>query len=212
MAHILEYPFSEDHPCFGLDCKDCETCKFDRPIEELETPARPAEPTKPRCNECGYLMRLYKDGKATTYNASCSKHLIQTENVSRPRIIAHDVADGASVEVPDWCPKINEREEFSPKRIILGLGNPVQYDEYTIKKNQLKELPRRTAWDDIVEDEVYVVPRIMKSRRKIVKVLDKTKYMLRCIELNEDLSPTGGYQNVYSADLDANFIVKYHKF
>jgi hypothetical protein len=36
--------------------------------------------------------------------------------------------------------------------------------------------------------------------------------VLKCVELDDNLNPTSSYINIYSNDIDIQFIVKIHKF
>ena len=67
-------------------------------------------------------------------------------------------------------------------------------------------------WKDIKEGDICVVPRILRQRRKIVLVKDRNEYVLKCVELDDNLQATSTFLNIYSNDIDVNFIVKLHKF
>lgn len=204
MTHVI---FNEDHPCFGMSCENCETCKFDEPIEDTN-------PLLPRCNECGFLIKKYMAGGTIAYNATCSKHMIVTDGVERERVIQRNVSGkNATIYAPDWCPKIAERPEFKKPQLALPPpSKPATYDDYIEKRNKMKDLPITTEWKDIQEGEIYVVPRILRQSRKILLVKEKSDYVLKCLELDENLDSAHRVSNVYSNDIDVQFIVKYHKF
>jgi hypothetical protein len=204
--------FNEDHPCFGKSCEGCETCMFDEPIPDRTLNILP------RCNECGYLIKQYtgkyKGGSLDMeFNASCAKHMIISENIERARIIQRCVRGNESIYRPDWCPKVITA---TPEPVKLSLpaviNKPATYDDYIEKRNKMKELPSVMNWKDIKEGDMCVVPRILRQKRKLVLVKERTDYVLKCVELRDNLEPTSTYLNIYSNDIDVNFIVKIHKF
>ena len=200
--------FSEDHPCHGMSCENCITCKFDEPILDNN-------PLLPRCNECGYLVKKYMVGGTISYNAACAKHMIITEGVKRERIIQRNVSGtNAVIYAPDWCPKI--LEGAGAIKPVLALpppkSNPCSYDDYMEKRNKMKELPSVMDWKAIKEGDICVVPRLLRQKRKILLVKEASEYVIKCIELDENLEPQSRVVNLYSNDIDINFIVKYHKF
>ena len=76
----------------------------------------------------------------------------------------------------------------------------------------MKELPSVYSWKDLKEGDICVIPTLLRQKRKIVVIREKTDYVLKCTELNDDLEAQSRVVNIYSNDIDANFIVKYHKF
>jgi hypothetical protein len=86
------------------------------------------------------------------------------------------------------------------------------YEIYQEKRSKLEALPKHIEWEDIHEGKIYVVPTIIRQKAKVVRAVTKTEYTLRCVALDENLKDTSYYHNVYRQDLDARFIVEYHKF
>ena len=200
--------FNEEHPCFGKSCEGCEVCMFDEPIPDKSLRILP------QCNECGYLIKHYVNNNSE-YNALCAKHMIITENVERARTIQRNVSGkDAPVYRPDWCPKIMTATPTQPTKLMLPavINKPVTYDDYVEKRNRMKELPSIMDWKNIKEGDMCVVPRILRQKRKLVLVKERTDYVLKCIELNDNFQPTSTYINIYSNDIDVQFIVKIHKF
>ena len=195
--------FSEGHPCHGKSCNECETCIFDEPITDNSVRILPC------CNKCEYLIKNYITG--FVFNASCAKHLISTDNIERPRIIQRNVSGiNADIYRPDWCPKIN-----AGQKQVLSLPAPSKaatYDEYIEKRNKMVELPSVMDWKEIKEGDICVVPKLLRSERKVLLVKGRDEYVLKCVELNENLEPTSTFTNIYSNDIDVHFIVKMHKF
>ena len=201
--------FNEDHPCYGKSCNDCEVCMFDEPI------LSDTEKILPRCNECGYMIKSYAYGGTQIYNATCGKHIIMTDSIERPRVIQRNVVGNhTAVYRPDWCPKICSVAPTTPTQLALPatINRPVTYDDYYEKRNKMKELPSVCDWKDIKEGDICVVPRILRQRRKIVLVKDRNEYVLKCVELDDNLQATSTFINIYSNDIDVKFIVKFHKF
>ena len=200
--------FNEDHPCFGKSCEGCQTCMFDEPIPDTSLRLLP------RCNECGYLIKQFDD-RHRSFNASCAKHMIISENIERARIIQRNITSNeAPIYKPDWCPKIITATPTQPTSLLLPavINKPVTYDDYVEKRNKMKELPSVMDWKNINEGDMCVVPRILRQKRKLVLVKERTDYVLKCVELNEEFQPTSNYINIYSNDIDVQFIVKIHKF
>ena len=72
--------------------------------------------------------------------------------------------------------------------------------------------PSVMNWKDIKEGDMCVVPRILRQKRKVILVKERNEYVLKCVELDDNLNPTSSYINIYSNDIDIQFIVKIHKF
>lgn len=206
MAKIV---FSEDHPCYGKSCNECETCIFDEPIPSHEDKLN----IFPRCNECGYLIKMYTGHGSLCFNAACGKHMIITDNAERGRIIQRNVyGKETPVYQPDWCPKLLEKGQKPVLALPAKVSNSIAYDDYIEKRNKMMELPSVMNWKDIKDGDICVVPKILRHKRQILLVKEASEYVLKCIELKEDLTPTSTYVNIYSNDIFVKFIVKYHKF
>jgi len=199
--------FNKDHPCYGKSCNECETCIFDEPITSEN------KLTLPYCNECGYMVKKYLTAESMCYDATCSKHMIITGCMESERVIQRNLY-GVNVPIcaPDWCPKLTEG---SAKKNLLALpppSKPATYDDFVEKRNKMKGIPPMMHWKDIKEGEIYLIPTILRQKRKTVMVMEKMDYVLKCIELDDNLNKLSKVINVYSNDIDANFIVKYHRF
>jgi hypothetical protein len=92
------------------------------------------------------------------------------------------------------------------------VNKPVTYDDYYEKRNKMKELPSVCDWTTLKEGDICVVPRILRQKRKVVLVKDRNEYVLKCVELDDNLQATSTFVNIYSNDIDVKFIVKLHKF
>ena len=209
MAHAI---FNEDHPCHGKSCMDCETCIFDEPIFDDNE----KKMVTGLCNECGYLVKKYVFGEGSRcYDATCGKHLIMTSNIQRERVIQRGVFGNVAITAPDWCPKKAElpiRSKETQLTLPPPPAKPYHYDELIERRNKMKELPSVYSWKDLKEGDICVIPTLLRQKRKIVVIREKTDYVLKCTELNENLEYQSKVVNIYSNDIDANFIVKYHKF
>ena len=218
MAHII------NHPCEGMDCRECETCKFDAPIPEYEPPEKKATPNS-LCNYCGYLIKNYRDHGDVKYNACCGKHLVQSDGVTRPRTISFRIQDPVDIPIPDWCPKLLDSESDKPsiaqlvhtathQRSLTEVLSTAktEYERYNEKRKKMENMPKHVEWEDIKEGKLYVIPQLMKQKGKIIRAGRKTEYTLMCNAVDENLQDTSFIHNVYRRDLDAVFIVEYHKF
>ena len=200
--------FNEDHPCYGKSCNECETCRWDEPIYDDNVSRLPT------CNECGYLVKSYTYGGTQIYNATCGKHIIMSNNVERPRVVQRNVTgQHTPIYRPDWCPKICT---VTPKATQLALpappSHPVTYDDYYEKRNKMKELPSICDWTTLREGDICVIPKILRQKRRVVMVKRRNEFVINCVELDDNLKETSTYHNIYSNDIDINFIVKLHKF
>ena len=218
MVHII------NHPCEGMDCRECETCKFDAPIpgdEQQETRISPAS----LCNYCGYLIKNFGDHGDVKYNACCGKHIIESDGVRRPRTISFRIQDPVDIPIPDWCPKLaDSKPSETPKAKLVTTETPQKslpallssaktvYEQYTEKRNELMKLSKHVEWEDIKEGKLYVIPRIIRQGGKIIRVTRKTEFTLTCHLVDGSLQDTSFIHNVYKNDIDAIFIVEYHKF
>jgi hypothetical protein len=181
---------------------------FDEPI------LNDTEKILPRCNECGYMIKAYAYGGTQIYNATCGKHIIMTDSIERPRVIQRNVVGNhAAVYRPDWCPKIMTATPETPKLALPApVNKPVTYDDYYEKRNKMKELPSVCDWTTLKEGDICVVPRILRQKRRIIMVKKKNEFVLNCVVLDDNLEATSTFTNIYSNDIDVNFIVKLHKF
>lgn len=189
------------HPCLGKDCMQCETCIFDKPLEEVTKKLRPDE----TCNYCGYLIKQFKDRHDVIFNACCSKAKIETPTCTRPRTIDFRLTENSDIEKPAWCPKLTEEKEKSKK----DGGHDMTYAE---KRDRLKALPPQLDWSQLTPGKKYVIPSILKRKRKILYLKYKTEFTLVFNDIKEDGTITNDIINIFKTDIDTNFIVEYKNF
>lgn len=80
------------------------------------------------------------------------------------------------------------------------------------KKTKLMEFPKHLTWDEIKEDEVYVIPRILTQPRKVVRILVKTDSLIRCCEIDEYGEESSVMISLFPNDIDLVFITKILKY
>ena len=211
-----------NHPCQGKDCRLCETCIYDEPIPD--NGAKSPKALDKICNYCGYLVKSYKEHGDVKFNACCGKHIIESGDYVRPRTIRFNVeGDNEDIPKPDWCPKVLSNSPSPTVTIAPSVSNENNsgttppssasfYESFTERRKVLSKLPSHLEWDDFKEGELYVIPRIINQKVKVVKIIDKNDYTIRCIVVNDNGQESNYYHNVYKQDLDAKFIVKYHNF
>ena len=236
MAYIVENMFNENpnHPCHGKDCKDCETCIFDIDIFDRDKYVKQNINKQNMCSSetchlCGQLIKNYIDDDRIRFNACCGRSLISYNNMSRPRIIQANVGPMLPLETPTWCPKKrgitkeyvaykedNEQSETKnfplPVRVETPKAETPKYMTYAEKREKLMSFPKRVEWDDIEEDGVYVIPKILTQSRKVVRVVMKTDNLLRCSEIDEFGKENTVLTSIYPRDIDAVFITKVLKY
>jgi len=76
----------------------------------------------------------------------------------------------------------------------------------------MKELPSICDWTTLREGDICVIPKILRQKRRVVMVKRRNEFVINCVELDDNLKETSTYHNIYSNDIDINFIVKLHKF
>ncbi len=72
-----------------------------------------------------------------------------------------------------------------------------------------QKLPPFTKWDNIHENEIYLVPPISSLERKMIQVVYKDDDVLRYVNMS-DAART--MREMYKTSLSSKFIVKLHKF
>lgn len=177
---------------------------------------------KPVCNYCGYLIRNYVGDDRRFFTACCGKNLIVSGCISRPTIIETEVHEACEIDRPSWCPTIasadsnkteppqtpsveekKEEEEHKPFKDL----------SYMEKKEVLKKLPRKLSWDEIKEGEDYLIPKIISSPRKIIRVIHKDDNSIRYHEISEISGTEYSYSTTMSQDdVEAVMIVKLHNY
>lgn len=213
---------NKEHPCYGLDCKNCFQCKFDMDIFAEDTDTKnndkKEKEMKKVCNYCGHLIKDYGENATRFFAARCNKkRMTQT---SKPWVIDIDCYEMGDIETPEWCPLMNELKDENPSNV----GQEVKENEdttpkpfkdlsYMEKKDVLKSMPHRLNWEDIKEDEYYLIPRIMSTSKKIIHVISKNDDYLICREISEYTNREYSYSTtIYNCDIEAVFMVKIHNF
>jgi len=229
MENALEdFNSNPNHPCHGKKCKDCEYCIFDidiKPTKEMNQVLT--------CDYCDGLIKNYLGNDRSRYNACCNKCMIMFNgsNESRPRIISANVGAMVMLPRPNWCPKARgvNKEYISSDRLIQdvnfhearqsGLLAPISTVKdvgkpltYTEKKDKLMQMPKKVEWDDIQEDGVYVIPKILYTPRKVIRVVSKSENFLRYSEIDEYGQEGKVLTSLYPKDIEAVFITKVLKY
>lgn len=175
------------------------------------------------CNKCSDLKKLYLDDDELRFNACCGRSIITFSNGERPRIIKHNTGHMLDVPCPTWCPKKRGviKEYFNQsncnneeKQLCLP---PPQKEEkvkltYSERRERIMNLPKHLQWDDIKEDEIYVIPKILFQNRKVVRIVVKDDNLLKCCEIDEYGNESKALTSIYKKDIDTVFITKLLKF
>ena len=211
-----------NHPCYGLDCKDCIQCKFD--VDLFVDKKFPNEKQnsknemKPVCNYCGFLHKAFYNEDKRFFNACCSKKTVKTNNIERPMIIEFDASEAFEIERPNWCPVHGIGSETNllpskPTTEVKPLVKKFKDMTYMEKKDEFKKIPKRIKWEDIKVDEIYLIPRILSTPRKIIRVASKTNDCITYHEISEYSWSEYSYTtSMHPTDAEAAMIVKLHKF
>lgn len=155
------------------------------------------------CNSCKHLIKNYTDESHVPFAALCSKTRESNDKISATSVIAYKTGPMLDIQTPSWCP-LNMEE-----KTIIKQFKDLTYAE---KNDFFKSLPRHTTWDDVKENEYYVLPKTHYSSGKIYKVTSKTQYLIHLSEVNENLCVVSGSKNIYPNDVELSFLVEYHKF
>lgn len=170
------------------------------------------------CHLCKDLVKNYVGEERLRFNACCGRSLVSMNSFSRPRLIAENTGPMLQLTAPDWCPKKRGvTKEFVDVDRMPSLTPPPPPSEtkpltYFERKEKLMELPRRIKWEDIEEDGVYVIPKILNQSRKVVRIVIKGDSYLRCSEIDEHGNESQVLTSIYPKDIDAIFITKVLKF
>lgn len=231
MAYVIDN--GNVHPCNGKDCCECETCIFDIDINEIQPKVLNKNRTmNEMCNKCPNLIKNFIDDDRLAFNACCGKVIIDYGNYSRPRVIKYKTGQMIDIDTPSWCPKKNGID----KQILKPIGDGSYTDEsndrmlalptqvappsqetpkqmtYYEKREAMKKLPRRVKWEDIKENEIFVIPKILSQARKVVRILMKTDGIIRYNEINEYGVESTYCSTMYPNDIETVFITKLHKY
>jgi len=175
------------------------------------------------CHICSDLIKNYIDERRVFFNACCARSLVVENGMSKPRSIVHNACKLSPLTTPDWCPKlrgvlrtidVSETKLLPPPQNEEKTNDLVEFNKLTYygKRDRLSKLPRRTEWADIEVGGIYVIPKILTNKMKIVKVLDKTETSARCREMDADLSETVYATSLFPRDVESIFITKLLKF
>lgn len=201
--------------CFsGMNA--CETCEFNEFKDNTMTKY---------CNDCPYMIKNFIDDDKLAFNACCGKVIIDYGEYSEPRLIKKRGGLLLNIDTPEWCPKKNgiDKQVLKPvgrydyKDVQDEQSTPSKVETtrkltYYEKRDALKKLPRHLEWDEIKENEVFVIPKILTQPRKVIRVIFKTNSMIRYSEINDKGTESNYYSTIYPSDIEAIFITKFHKF
>jgi hypothetical protein len=166
------------------------------------------------CNKCCALVKRCVGDEKWKFNACCGKTLVEFYECKLPRIIKENVGEMQEIKTPDWCPLIED--ENKPIICLPPSTNKPKvtktYLTYTEKKDEMSKFPRRLKWEDINEDEIYVIPKILSQTRKVVRIIIKNDNFLKCSEIDEYGNESKTLTSIYPKDIDAIFITKFLKF
>lgn len=233
MDNALEdFKNNPNHPCHGKECKDCESCIFDIDIKVKDNNMQ----QNLTCDFCSSLVKSYLGDDRSKYNACCNRCLVRFNGSteSRPRVIKANVSPMVILPSPDWCPRNKGivKEYISSDRLLedmnfqefrrSGLLLPTTSSStvkdvsrpltYTEKRDKLSTMPKHLQWDEIEEDGVYVIPKILYQGRKVIRVVSKTENFLRFCEIDEYGKESQTLTSLYPKDIDAVFITKVLKY
>ena len=171
-----------------------------------------------RCNSCESLVKKHI-GNGPTFEACCNRSFVTTGNEQRtPRIIQVNSVDTTIIVKPSWCPKDRgvyqeygniPTEEMSKTTPLLPTTTKLTYNE---KKEKLMSFPRKTEWDDIKVGEIYVIPRILYFKSKVVRCINKIGNTLDLSEIDENGNESQVLTQLEEDELDARFITKFKKY
>lgn len=81
--------------------------------------------------------------------------------------------------------------------------------EVKLLKEATKAFPPLTQWNEITEDDIYLVPPIRSIKRKFIRVVYKDNTHLRYIDMSDkDMA----LREMFKTSLASKFIVKPRKF
>ena len=204
----------------------CEGCEFNEVKETNKN-----KTMNETCNKCPNLIKNFIDDGRLVFNACCGKVIIDYSDYTRPRVIKYKTGQMLQIDTPDWCPK----KHGIDKQVLKPIGNAQYSDEdesqlslparvappsqdtpkqmtYYEKREAMKKLPSHLKWDDIKENEVFVIPKILNQARKVIKILMKTDAIIRYNEINEYGVESSYCGIMYPNDIEAVFITKIHKY
>lgn len=183
--------------------------------------------TRTTCHGCPNLVKRYNSTDTIQFAAQCAVSLTKMPDSSLiPMTIDEKAGPMKKLDTPSWCPlnqglktkiyrpeikyeneqtKDNKTEGNEPKREFKALT-------YNEKRERLKQLPKRLNWEDIKIGELYVIPRIMYQKCKIIKVNTKTKDTITYSEIDFKGGETKSFTSLNPNDIELVFMTKYLKF
>lgn len=234
MAHVLNAEINPNHPCADKNCNECETCIFDQDLFLENHKNKKDMDVCTSCHLCGNLIKNYIGDDRLQFNACCGRFMVMFNTYSRPRIIKAKTGPMVPLPPPEWCPKnrgvtsmsvssdmlaqdVNKAlpaplQVSTPKETVEPVVKTYKTMTYTERREKLMALPKHLEWDDIVEGEIYVIPKILSQARKVVRVIMKSDTLLRCSEIDEYGKESQVLCSVYPRDIDVVFMTKVLKY
>ena len=216
------------HPCANKNCYECEHCIFDEDLF-LDNNNKKDMGVCTSCHICGDSIKNYIDEERFKFNACCGRFKVMYANDTRPRIIKANIGPMIPLTPPEWCPKNNGITQMSVssesliKESSKALPAPSQVSSqtenksyknmtYSEKRERLMSLPKHLKWEEIEEDGVYVIPKILSQSRKVVRVVMKNDNLIRCCEIDEYGKEGTSFSSIYPKDIETVFITKVLKY
>lgn len=239
MAHVLDSSdiditnvSNPNHPCAGKNCNECDSCIFDQDLFLDKNQNKKNMDNCTSCHLCNNLIKNYIGDDRLQFNACCGRYTIMFNNYSRPRVIRANAGAMLPLDPPEWCPKnrgitnmcissealAQEMSKALPA-VVSVPTHSVELENktyktmtYTERREKMMALPKRITWDEIEEDGIYVIPKILSQSRKVVRVIMKSETLLRCSEIDEYGKESQVLCSIYPKDIDAVFITKVLKY
>lgn len=166
------------------------------------------------CNFCEYLEKDYTNPDDTRFfNARCSKCSIETTSVKRGRTIEYHTFNRDEIERPTWCPKFTKNEE-SEQQLQFNEEKEFKDLTYMEKKEVIKGLTPITNWEDIKINGIYVIPPLVSSVMKVIRIEEKTDTLIKYREISQYNNSEYSYSSYISRSSDVEHVamVELHRF
>lgn len=172
------------------------------------------------CNKCNDLRKTYLGEDKLRFDASCNRSVVRYPNREEFKLIKACTGVLLDIPCPDWCPKkrgvireYRHQNEGDGETKCLPLPSKGKVKlSYSEKKEKLLNLPKHIKWEDIKEDKIYVIPKILFQSRKVVRVIIKNDEMIRCSEIDEYGNESNKLTSIYPKDIESVFITELLKF
>ena len=176
------------------------------------------------CNFCESLEKDFINPNDNRFfNARCSKCSIETSSVKRGRTIEYHTFNGDNIHRPIWCPKSlkKEGEGKEPEQKQLPFNEetekkPKEFKDLTYleKKNVIKGLKPIVEWEDIKVNGIYVIPPVMASVMKVIRVEEIDDTSIKYREISQYTNTEYSYSSYISrnSDVEQIVLVALHKF